>query len=166
MSKISTTNGNKEQNKTKRGGGKCHSPVLLLGNIVTCGNGRLRNIILWMEGHGKIYRRKEMRTMNISVTNSEEGRSFSVLNQGKEGQEEKCLSSIGRTEKEKKKKGEKKKEEKKLVNNEGKGRGEQNGSRNGKEVETVEMKGEKGEKPAGPSVEGYLVRGPTVEQGW
>jgi len=53
MSKISTTNGNKEQNKTKRGGGKCHSPVLLHGNIITCGAGRPRNIIMWTEGHGK-----------------------------------------------------------------------------------------------------------------
>jgi hypothetical protein len=35
-----------------------------------------------------------------------------------------------------------------LVNNEGKGRGEQNGSRNGNEVETMKAKGEKGEKPA------------------
>jgi hypothetical protein len=51
-----------------------------------------------------------------------------------------------------------------LVNNEGKG--EQNGSRSGKEVETMEVKGEKGEEPAGASMEGYLVGGLTVEQGW
>ena len=51
-----------------------------------------------------------------------------------------------------------------MVNNEGKGRGEQNGSRNGKEVETMEVKGEKGEKPAGASVEGYLVGGLTIER--
>jgi hypothetical protein len=54
MSKISTTNGNKEQNKTKRGGGKYHISVLLHANIITCGAGRPRNIIMWTEGHGKI----------------------------------------------------------------------------------------------------------------
>jgi hypothetical protein len=30
----------------------------------------------------------------------------------------------------------------------------------------MEVKGEKGEKPAGASMEGYLIGGPTVEQGW
>jgi len=54
MSKISITNDNKEQNKTKRGGGKCHSLVLLHGNIITCGDGRPSNITMWTEGHGKI----------------------------------------------------------------------------------------------------------------
>jgi len=53
-----------------------------------------------------------------------------------------------------------------LVNNEGKGRGQQNGSRNWKEVETMEVKVEKGEKLAGASVEGYMIGSPTIEQGW
>jgi len=53
---------------------------------------------------------------------------FSVLNRGSEGQEEKCVSGTGRAEKGTKKRGEKKEKEKKLVNNKGKGRGEQNDS--------------------------------------
>jgi hypothetical protein len=73
-----------------------------------------------------------------------------VLNRGKKGQEEKCLSSTGRAEKETKKRGEK----------------QQNGSRNGKEVETMEVKSKKGEKPTGASVEGYMIGSPTIEQGW
>jgi hypothetical protein len=55
---------------------------------------------------GKILGRKEMRTMDISVTLKIGGeRSLSVLNCGREGQEEKCLSSTGRAEKETKKRG-------------------------------------------------------------
>jgi hypothetical protein len=30
----------------------------------------------------------------------------------------------------------------------------------------MEVKGEKGEKPAGASIEGYMIGGPTIEQGW
>ena len=53
-----------------------------------------------------------------------------------------------------------------MINNKRKGRGEQNSSRNGKELETMEVKGKKGEKPPGPRVEGYPVGGPTVEESW
>jgi len=57
MSKISTTKSNKEQNKTG-GGGKCHSPLLIHGNIITCGVGRPRNIVMWTEGLGKFKGRR------------------------------------------------------------------------------------------------------------
>jgi hypothetical protein len=47
-----------------------------------------------------------MRTMDTSVTlKFRGGHSLSVLNCGREGQEEKCLSSTGRAEKETKKRG-------------------------------------------------------------
>jgi hypothetical protein len=47
-----------------------------------------------------------MRTMDTSVTlKFRGGCSLSVLNRGREGQEEKCLSSTGRTEKGTKKRG-------------------------------------------------------------
>ena len=47
-----------------------------------------------------------MRTMDTSVAlKFRGGHSLSVLNCGREGQEEKCLSSTGRAEKETKKRG-------------------------------------------------------------
>ena len=65
-----------------------------------------------------------MRTMDTSVTlKFRGGYSLSVLNQARGGQEEKCLSSTGRAEKETKKRG-KERKRKKLVNNKGKGMGE------------------------------------------
>jgi hypothetical protein len=39
--------------KQKRGGVKCHSPVLLHGKITMCRAGRPRNIIMWIQGWRK-----------------------------------------------------------------------------------------------------------------
>jgi len=44
----------KKKKKKKKRRGKCHSPVLLHGNIITCGDRRPSSIIMWTEGHGKI----------------------------------------------------------------------------------------------------------------
>ena len=73
---------------------------------------------------------------------------MSVLNRGKEGQEDYCLSSTGSKEK-----GETKKKEKKLVNYKG------NGSRNGSETEAIEAKGEKWKRAVRARGGGISCRG-------
>jgi hypothetical protein len=44
----------KNKIKQKEEGGKCYSPVLLLGKITTCRARRPRKIIMWNEGQDKI----------------------------------------------------------------------------------------------------------------
>ena len=73
---------------------------------------------------------------------------MSVLNRGKEGQEDYCLSSTGSKEK-----GETKKKEKKLVNYKG------NGSRNGSETEAIEAKGEKWKRAVRARGGGNILQG-------
>jgi len=102
--KIST-NGNKQRERerqrerTKRGGGKCCSPMLLHGKVPLAGKGE-QGTIMWTEGMRKNVR-KEGDENNEQFSKAEiqrglgVGGSLSVLNRGKEEQEEKCPSSTG-----------------------------------------------------------------------
>jgi hypothetical protein len=38
--------------KQNRGGGECHSPMILHGEMTMCRDGRPRNIIMWTKGQG------------------------------------------------------------------------------------------------------------------